>query len=97
MNTTIHLLVVQRNDSGLTLAEVFDSLPADPTSLFALVLIVGFFGAMVYFGTRSGSAARAESSEDVAESSEDAVDSSNGTPDTKVTTAGGEPFAETES
>jgi len=89
MNTTVHMLVVQRNDSGLSLAEVFQSLPADPTSLFALVLIVGFFGAMVYFGTRSGSAARAESSED-------AADSSNGTPDTKVRAAGEQPFTETE-
>jgi len=96
MNTTLHMLVVQRNDSGLTLAEVFDSLPADPTSLFALVLIVGFFGAMVYFGTRSGSASRAESSADADKPSEDAVDSSNGTPDTKVTAAGSQPFTETE-
>jgi hypothetical protein len=37
---------------GLTLAEVIQALPTDPASLVALALVVGFFGAMVWFGTR---------------------------------------------
>ena len=80
MNTTALLLVAQENDNGLTFAEVVESLPADPTSLFAMVLIVGFFGAMVYFGTRSGSADRARPPAD------DSI--------TNVAATGGESFIE---
>lgn len=83
MNTTSLLLVAQRTDNGLTLAEVLESLPADPTSLFALVLIVGFFGAMVYFGTRSESAGRPRTPE--------------GGAITNVSAPGGETFPEEKS
>ncbi|CAN5653411.1 hypothetical protein BH23GEM11_BH23GEM11_21460 [soil metagenome] len=43
-------------DDGLTLAEIIQSLPVDPGSLFALLLLVAFVGGVVWFGTRGGTA-----------------------------------------
>jgi hypothetical protein len=42
-------------DDGLTLAEIIQSLPVDPGSLFALLLLAVFVGGVVWFGTRGGS------------------------------------------
>jgi len=42
-------------DDGLTLAEIIQSLPVDPGSLFALLLLAAFVGGVVWFGTREGS------------------------------------------
>ncbi len=42
----------QAVDEGLTAGEVVSSLPFDPFSIFALVLLAGAFAAVVYFGTR---------------------------------------------
>ncbi len=64
MGTTLlyTALVMQSADEGLTLAEVIESLPTDLGSFFALALLVAFFGAIVYFGTRSGTATPGDSS-----------------------------------
>jgi hypothetical protein len=40
-------------DEGLTFAELVASIPFDPASLVAYVLIVGFAGGVVWFGTRT--------------------------------------------
>lgn len=37
-------------DAGLTLAEILDDLPTDPASIFAIVLLLGFFGFMLWIG-----------------------------------------------
>ncbi|TVP43602.1 MAG: hypothetical protein EA350_13375 [Gemmatimonadales bacterium] len=42
-------------DDGLTLAEILQSLPVDPGSIFALLLLAAFVGGVVWFGTRGGS------------------------------------------
>ncbi len=42
--------LAQAGDDGLTLAEIIDSLPTDPGSIFAILLMAGFFGLIVYFG-----------------------------------------------
>jgi hypothetical protein len=41
-------------DDGLTLAEVIQSLPVDPASIVALLLLVAFVASVVWFGTRGG-------------------------------------------
>lgn len=40
------------SSDGLTLSEILQSLPTDPASLVALALVVLFFGAIFWFGTR---------------------------------------------
>lgn len=47
---------VQAVDEGLTAGEIVSSLPFDPFSIFALVLLAGAFAAVVYFGTRTWAA-----------------------------------------
>jgi len=39
-------------DDGLTLAEIIQSLPVDPASIVALLLLAAFVGGVVWFGTR---------------------------------------------
>jgi len=46
------LAAVQAVDEGLTAREVLSSLPFDPFSIFAMILLAGAFAAVVYFGTR---------------------------------------------
>ncbi len=41
-------------DTGLTFREVVASLPVDPASLFGLALLLGFFGVVLWYGTRPG-------------------------------------------
>ena len=51
-------LALQSNpDDGLTLSEVFQSIPTDPASLVAYLLVAGFVGGVIWFGTRSGGSA----------------------------------------
>jgi len=45
----LNVLLVQ---DGLTFRDIIDSLPTDPASLIALLLVVGFFGLIVYFGKK---------------------------------------------
>jgi hypothetical protein len=40
----------QAGDDGLSLAEIVDSLPTDPASIFVILLMAGFFGLILYFG-----------------------------------------------
>ncbi len=59
MSSTFLVLLAQAtapgaSDSGLTLQEVMASLPMDPASLFGLALLLGFFGMVLWYGTRSG-------------------------------------------
>jgi hypothetical protein len=46
--------VLQQQDDGLTFREVLESLPTDPASLIAIVLLGGFIALVVYFGARGG-------------------------------------------
>jgi hypothetical protein len=47
---------IQAEDGGLTFDEVVEALPTDPASIFALLLLAGFFGLIVYLGVvRRGS------------------------------------------
>ena len=46
------LAAVQAVDEGLTVEEIVSSLPFDPFSIFALVLLAASFAAVLYFGTR---------------------------------------------
>jgi len=48
------LLLQVAQDPGLTLQEILASLPLDAASLFGLFLLLGFFGVVAWFGTRSG-------------------------------------------
>lgn len=50
--STMLLLAAQAVDEGLTAQDVISSLPVDPLSIFALLLLAGAFVAVVYFGTR---------------------------------------------
>jgi len=50
---TLSLLLLQ-SDGGLTFREILADFPVDPASIVALLLLVGFGGAIVYFGTRPG-------------------------------------------
>jgi hypothetical protein len=52
MNGILVVTLLQSDSDGLTLGEIIESLPTDPTSLFATALVVGFFGLIVYFGRR---------------------------------------------
>jgi hypothetical protein len=52
ISRAVPLLQVAR-DPGLTLQEILASLPVDPASLFGLFLLLGFFGVVAWFGTRS--------------------------------------------
>jgi hypothetical protein len=61
MSSTFVVLLAQAtapgaSGSGLTLQEVMASLPMDPASLFGLALLLGFFGMVLWYGTRSGKA-----------------------------------------
>lgn len=40
-------------DDGLSFGDILDSVPTDPASIFTLLLLVGCFGAVVWFGSRS--------------------------------------------
>ncbi len=46
-------------DDGLTFAEVLQSIPLDPASIVSYLLIAGFVGGVVWFGTRSGGSGKA--------------------------------------
>jgi hypothetical protein len=48
------LLLRVAQDPGLTVQEILASLPVDPASLFGLLLLLGFFGVVAWFGTRPG-------------------------------------------
>ncbi len=48
------LSFVQATRDRLTLREVVSDLPTDPGSLFALALVVGFFGLLFHFGRERG-------------------------------------------
>jgi hypothetical protein len=48
------LLTQAATEDGLSLSEILSALPTDPASLFVLILVLGFGGATVYFGKRSG-------------------------------------------
>ena len=52
---TVFGLLLVLSDDGLTFREILADLPVDPASIFALLLVIGFGGAIVYFGTRPGS------------------------------------------
>ncbi len=42
------------SNDGLTLAEIIQSLPTDPASILAIVLLLGFIVMVFWFGTRGG-------------------------------------------
>lgn len=44
--------VQSTGDDGL-IANILEDLPTDPASIFTLLLLVGCFGAVVWFGVRS--------------------------------------------
>jgi hypothetical protein len=55
MNTLLFLsALLQSADDGLTVNEVVESLPRDPASIFALLLVVGTAGAVMWFGRPKG-------------------------------------------
>lgn len=47
-------LALLQSDEGLTSNEVVQSLPRDPASIFALLLIVGCAGAVLWYGRPKG-------------------------------------------
>jgi hypothetical protein len=46
-------------DDGLTFAEMLQSIPVDPASIVSYLLLAGFLGGVVWFGTRSGGSGKA--------------------------------------
>ena len=52
------ILALQSADQGLTANEVVESIPRDPASIFALVLIVGCSLAVIWFGRPRGGGTR---------------------------------------
>jgi hypothetical protein len=58
MNTTLAfsslLALLQNAEDGLSAREVFGSMPRDPASIFALLLIVTAAGAIMWFGRPKG-------------------------------------------
>jgi hypothetical protein len=48
--SSVVVSLAQASDDGLTLSEIIDSLPTDPGSIFVILLMVGFFGLILYFG-----------------------------------------------
>jgi hypothetical protein len=59
MNTFYFLsALLQSTDDGLSVREIFGSMPHDPASIFALLLIVGLAGAVMWFGRPKGGGTR---------------------------------------
>ncbi|MEX2465559.1 MAG: hypothetical protein WD995_01530 [Gemmatimonadota bacterium] len=57
MNTLFFVsALIQSSNEGFSLGDVLASLPTDPASLFALLLIVGVAGAVMWFGRPKGGA-----------------------------------------
>jgi len=56
MNTLLFLsaLLQDADGEGLSATKMFESLPHDPASIFALLLIVGAAGAVMWFGRPKG-------------------------------------------
>jgi hypothetical protein len=55
MDTLLFLsALLQNTDDGLSATEVIGSLPRDPASIFALLLVVGTAGAVMWFGRPKG-------------------------------------------
>jgi hypothetical protein len=56
--TPVSLLVLQAaastTDDGLTAGEILDSIPFDPASVLAYLLMAVFVFGVLWFGTRSG-------------------------------------------
>lgn len=59
MNTFYFLsALIQSTDDGFSASEIFGSLPRDPASIFALLLIVGLAGTVMWFGRPKGGGTR---------------------------------------
>jgi hypothetical protein len=59
MNTFYFLsALLQSTDDGLSATEIFGSMPHDPASIFALLLIVGLAGAVMWYGRPKGGGTR---------------------------------------
>jgi len=73
----LNVLLVQADD-GLTFREIIESLPTDPAALVVLLLVVGFFGFIVYFGMMGAGGSDVEGSgqtpEEQPPAEEDAAD-----------------------
>ena len=55
MNTYPFLSALLQNaDDGLSTAEVVNTLPRDPASIFALLLVLTCAGAVIWFGRPKG-------------------------------------------
>lgn len=55
MNTFLFLSALLQNaDDGLSASEVVGSLPHDPASIFALLLVLGTASAVIWFGRPKG-------------------------------------------
>jgi hypothetical protein len=59
MNTFYFLsALLQSTDDGLSVTEIIGSMPHDPASIFALLLIVGLAGAVMWYGRPKGGGTR---------------------------------------
>ena len=59
MNTYYFLSALLQNaDGGLSATDILGSLPRDPASIFALLLVVGMAGAVMWFGRPKGGGTR---------------------------------------
>lgn len=54
MHTYLSLAALaQAPGDGLTIGEIVSDIPVDPASLFAILLLLGSVGAVLWFGSRS--------------------------------------------
>jgi hypothetical protein len=47
------------DDDGLTFAQILQDIPVDPASILSYLLLAGFVGGVLWFGTRGGGSGKA--------------------------------------